>query len=156
MTASLPPPVACFANALIFCSQESAVESQLTEEPPSHERGGAAAGFLILASNHWARRVRTNREESTSRDEANRAADQPLRGGLDTTCIKVSEKTVAAGGVVRKATSKGPKAEQARGVYPMSVATDLTGMHAQTLRKYEREGLLQPARTKAGSRRFSL
>ena len=56
---------------------------------------------------------------------------------------------------MRKATSKVPKAEQARGVYPMSVATDLTGMHAQTLRKYEREGLLQPARTKAGSRRFS-
>ena len=37
----------------------------------------------------------------------------------------------------------------------MSVATDLTGMHAQTLRKYEREGLLEPARTEGGSRRFS-
>lgn len=49
------------------------------------------------------------------------------------------------------------RAQQAddRGVYPMSVATDLTGMHAQTLRKYEREGLLEPARTRGGSRRFS-
>jgi MerR family transcriptional regulator/heat shock protein HspR len=37
----------------------------------------------------------------------------------------------------------------------MSVATDMTGMHAQTLRKYEREGLLEPARTAGGSRRFS-
>jgi MerR family transcriptional regulator/heat shock protein HspR len=37
----------------------------------------------------------------------------------------------------------------------MSVATDMTGMHAQTLRKYEREGLLEPARTGGGSRRFS-
>ena len=43
----------------------------------------------------------------------------------------------------------------ASAVYTMSVATDMTGMHAQTLRKYEREGLLEPARTPGGSRRFS-
>lgn len=51
--------------------------------------------------------------------------------------------------------SRGKELEPTHGVYPMSVATDLTGMHAQTLRKYEREGLLEPARTDGGSRRFS-
>ena len=54
-----------------------------------------------------------------------------------------------------QARSRAQQAEDRRGVYPMSVATDLTGMHAQTLRKYEREGLLEPARTQGGSRRFS-
>jgi len=56
---------------------------------------------------------------------------------------------------VPEAGSKAPEADSTRGVYPMSVATDLTGMHAQTLRKYEREGLLEPSRTTGGSRRFS-
>ena len=51
--------------------------------------------------------------------------------------------------------SRGAEPVPTHGVYPMSVATDLTGMHAQTLRKYEREGLLEPARTDGGSRRFS-
>lgn len=51
--------------------------------------------------------------------------------------------------------SRGAEPGPTHGVYPMSVATDLTGMHAQTLRKYEREGLLEPARTDGGSRRFS-
>ena len=51
--------------------------------------------------------------------------------------------------------SRGAEPAPTHGVYPMSVATDLTGMHAQTLRKYEREGLLEPARTDGGSRRFS-
>jgi len=32
------------------------------------------------------------------------------------------------------------------GVYVMQVAANLTGMHPQTLRKYEREGLLAPSR----------
>ena len=34
------------------------------------------------------------------------------------------------------------------GVYIMRVASMLTGMHPQTLRKYEREGLLEPSRCK--------
>ncbi len=37
-------------------------------------------------------------------------------------------------------------------VYTMAVAARLTRMHPQTLRKYERAGLLRPART--GSQRF--
>ncbi len=38
--------------------------------------------------------------------------------------------------------------EQNTGVYVMRVAAMLTGMHPQTLRKYERAGLLEPSRNK--------
>jgi MerR family transcriptional regulator/heat shock protein HspR len=37
----------------------------------------------------------------------------------------------------------------------ISVAARLVGMHPQTLRNYERTGLLDPSRTQGGSRRFS-
>lgn len=40
-------------------------------------------------------------------------------------------------------------------VYVISVAADLAGLHAQTLRLYERRGLVQPTRTTGGSRRYS-
>lgn len=40
-------------------------------------------------------------------------------------------------------------------VYVISVASDLTGVHAQTLRNYERHGLLAPARSGGGNRRYS-
>ncbi len=40
-------------------------------------------------------------------------------------------------------------------VYVISVAADLAGVHAQTLRLYERRGLVRPTRTTGGSRRYS-
>jgi MerR family transcriptional regulator/heat shock protein HspR len=43
----------------------------------------------------------------------------------------------------------------ARAVYIISVAAELAGVHPQTLRIYERKGLVQPARTDGGSRRYS-
>ena len=42
-----------------------------------------------------------------------------------------------------------------RAVYVISVAAELAGVHPQTLRNYERSGLLDPTRTAGGSRRFS-
>lgn len=42
-----------------------------------------------------------------------------------------------------------------RAVYVISVAAELAGVHAQTLRIYERKGLVDPARTPGGSRRYS-
>ncbi|SUZ66164.1 uncharacterized protein METZ01_LOCUS19018 [marine metagenome] len=42
-----------------------------------------------------------------------------------------------------------------RAVYVISVAAELAGVHAQTLRIYERRGLVEPARTPGGSRRYS-
>ena len=48
-----------------------------------------------------------------------------------------------------------PTPEPDRAVYVISVAAELTGVHAQTLRIYERKGLVEPARTPGGSRRYS-
>jgi len=45
--------------------------------------------------------------------------------------------------------------DASQAVYVISVAAELTGMHPQTLRIYERKGLLDPSRTSGGSRRFS-
>lgn len=42
-----------------------------------------------------------------------------------------------------------------RGLFGISVAAELAGLHPQTLRIYEREGLLQPARSAGGTRRYS-
>jgi MerR family transcriptional regulator/heat shock protein HspR len=42
-----------------------------------------------------------------------------------------------------------------RAVYIISVAAELSGVHPQTLRTYERRGLLKPARTAGGTRRYS-
>jgi MerR family transcriptional regulator/heat shock protein HspR len=42
-----------------------------------------------------------------------------------------------------------------RAVYVISVAAELAGVHPQTLRIYERKGLLEPARTAGGNRRYS-
>ena len=47
-----------------------------------------------------------------------------------------------------------PRAERGA-VYVISVAAELAGVHPQTLRIYERKGLLDPERTSGGSRRFS-
>ena len=46
-------------------------------------------------------------------------------------------------------------AEGSRAVYVISVAAELAGLHPQTLRIYERKGLVDPARTGGGSRRYS-
>ncbi len=44
---------------------------------------------------------------------------------------------------------------RADAVYVISVAAELAGVHPQTLRIYERKGLVDPARTGGGSRRYS-
>lgn len=45
--------------------------------------------------------------------------------------------------------------DRERAVYVISVAAELAGMHPQTLRLYERRGLVQPGRTVGGIRRYS-
>jgi len=42
-----------------------------------------------------------------------------------------------------------------RAVYVISVAAELAGVHPQTLRIYERKGLLRPERTAGKARRYS-
>jgi MerR family transcriptional regulator/heat shock protein HspR len=46
-------------------------------------------------------------------------------------------------------------ADRDRALYIISVAAELAGVHAQTLRIYERKGLIEPQRTQGGSRRYS-
>lgn len=46
-------------------------------------------------------------------------------------------------------------ADSARGVYSITVASELVGMGVQNLRAYEARGLLVPARTDGGTRRYS-
>src|SRR5262245_50057989 len=46
-------------------------------------------------------------------------------------------------------------AEDERAVYIISVAAELAGVHPQTLRIYERKGLLAPKRTSGNTRRYS-
>lgn len=45
--------------------------------------------------------------------------------------------------------------EADQGVFSISVAAELAGVHPQTLRIYDREGLVQPARSGGGTRRYS-
>ncbi len=49
----------------------------------------------------------------------------------------------------------GPDERRLRAVYVISVAAELAGVHPQTLRIYERKGLVDPARTAGGNRRYS-
>jgi MerR family transcriptional regulator, heat shock protein HspR len=48
-----------------------------------------------------------------------------------------------------------PWPEPDRALFSISVAAELSGLHPQTLRAYEREGFLEPARTPGGTRRYS-
>jgi MerR family transcriptional regulator, heat shock protein HspR len=48
-----------------------------------------------------------------------------------------------------------PEGDPGRGVYGISIAADLVGLDPQSLRLYERRGLLQPARTNGGTRLYS-
>lgn len=48
-----------------------------------------------------------------------------------------------------------PGATEDTPVFVISVAAELSGLHAQTLRTYDRYGLVRPGRTAAGGRRYS-
>ena len=58
-------------------------------------------------------------------------------------------------------TTRGDQRDAARAVaedapvFVISVAAELAGMHAQTLRQYDRLGLVSPGRTSGGGRRYS-
>ena len=62
--------------------------------------------------------------------------------------------TAPEAGVPDPRRAPGPVAEDAP-VFVISVAAQLAGMHAQTLRQYDRLGLVSPGRTAGGGRRYS-
>jgi MerR family transcriptional regulator, heat shock protein HspR len=45
--------------------------------------------------------------------------------------------------------------DESDGLYTMAVASRITGMHPQTLRKYERAGLIRPSRQSGNQRLYS-
>jgi MerR family transcriptional regulator/heat shock protein HspR len=49
-----------------------------------------------------------------------------------------------------------PGADEDTPVFVISVAAELSGLHAQTLRGYDRMGLVSPGRTSGGGRRYSI
>ncbi len=51
--------------------------------------------------------------------------------------------------------ASGMRRNDDRALYIISVAAELAGVHPQTLRIYERKGLLRPARTSGNTRRYS-
>ena len=54
-----------------------------------------------------------------------------------------------------RGSGQGGSSSEDRAVYIISVAAELAGVHPQTLRIYERKGLLTPARTAGNTRRYS-
>ena len=49
-----------------------------------------------------------------------------------------------------------PEVDEAAGLYVISVAAELSGLHPQTLRQYDRLGLVSPVRSEGRNRRYSL
>ena len=78
----------------------------------------------------------------TSLSDAERAAVEQLAAASAGDAVA----RPGAGAMIRRRT---------QAVYVISVAAELAGMHPQTLRIYERRGLVSPARTQGGNRRYS-
>ena len=53
-------------------------------------------------------------------------------------------------------TEKNQLPDDDAGVYVISVAAEISGMHPQTLRQYDKLGLVSPSRTEGRNRRYSL
>ena len=51
--------------------------------------------------------------------------------------------------------ARDPNNDRSRAMYVISIAAELAGVHPQTLRVYERKGLLRPERTQGNTRRYS-
>jgi len=74
---------------------------------------------------------------------------------LNATCFRRSFDTLKdAAAMTDDDTKAGPPASD-RGVYGISVVAELSGINEQSLRLYERHGLLTPERSPGGTRRYS-
>lgn len=56
---------------------------------------------------------------------------------------------------MRRSPPRASSPDRKRPLYVISVAAELAGVHPQTLRIYERRGLIRPERTRGGNRRYS-
>jgi len=84
------------------------------------------------------------------RDGGGRTGAEAARSGAGT-----SGAMSAAGGPGAARGTEGRSHGRERAVFVISVAAELAGVHPQTLRIYERKGLVDPGRTIGGSRRYS-
>lgn len=66
-----------------------------------------------------------------------------------------SDESIQASAAPRAGSDQPRRRTRTTAVYVISVAAELAGMHPQTLRIYERRGLVSPARTQGGNRRYS-
>ena len=85
---------------------------------------------------------------------ADRAQRRAARGGREPHRRSLDDYP-RAGAVRGTRSRRSPMDADGRALYVISVAAELAGMHPQTLRIYERKGLIEPARTSGRSRRYS-
>lgn len=69
--------------------------------------------------------------------------------------MTTSERRAALASVSTRSDADDRSEAASRAVYVISVAAELAGVHPQTLRVYERRGLVDPSRTGGGNRRYS-
>lgn len=92
-----------------------------------------------------------------NRTAGNRAAGNSAAGNSAADTGAAADGTAPEGTGPRGGGDRGPAGRGSgdRKVYVISVAAEITGMHAQTLRTYDRMGLVTPERTRGGGRRYS-
>jgi hypothetical protein len=88
-------------------------------------------------------------------DEAHRRADGAAQGGAGQAAPDPHLDRWADPDRQRSRQLSPPPRDEREPVYAIAVAARLTGMHPQTLRKYERAGLLRPARQSGNQRLYS-
>ena len=88
---------------------------------------------------------------SASQRPGGQPAERPVQGSAARTARASGQPQRAARAQRVRAEAPGPDVP----VYVISVAAELTGLHPQTLRAYDRLGLVSPGRTGGGGRRYS-
>ena len=112
---------------------------------PRQDRSGARAGASPTAGGEHRRPARHRRGRGAPRARRRRAQGASRRWPRRSTDDHGEPPVTAAGGDRRC------RRPNRRALYVISVAAELAGVHPQTLRIYERKGLLEPARTAAAA-----
>lgn len=88
---------------------------------------------------------------SPSQQQEGQSAERPVQGSAPRTARASAQPPRPTPAQRVRAEAPGPDVP----VYVISVAAELTGLHPQTLRAYDRLGLVSPGRTGGGGRRYS-
>ncbi|WJY71960.1 Putative heat shock protein HspR [Corynebacterium auriscanis] len=90
-----------------------------------------------------------------TKNAANDGAQHTAQDGAEVQDRNGTGSNREGAGNAGKSHAAGTPKEEKREVFVISVAAEITGMHAQTLRTYDRIGLVTPERTRGGGRRYS-